>query len=173
MKSRSNYTCYGTIQHQNRFLQETKWFGSNVYRIAGAVVLTSGRNLPPSNEPLQRGEGVALVLCGDAISSWEAARKQWRSWSSRMVSACFKIGEKQHYDFLHVVSCYAPTWGSSRIVKDEFWDGLDSFLCSVPSGEEWILLGDFNARVGSRVHLDDQWTGVRGPYGVGELRKCW
>ena len=30
-------------------LHETKWFGSNVYRIAGAVVLTSGRGVPPSN----------------------------------------------------------------------------------------------------------------------------
>ena len=71
-----------------------------------------------------RGEGVALVSCGDAISSWEAAGKQWRSWSG-------KIGEKQH-DFLNVASCYAPTWGSSRIVKDEFWDGLGSFwFCSI------------------------------------------
>ena len=46
---------------------QAKWFGSNVYRIAGAIVLTSGRSLPPSNEPMQRGEGVTLVLCGDAI----------------------------------------------------------------------------------------------------------
>ena len=41
-------------------LQGTKWFGSNVYHMAGAVVLSSGRNL---DEPMQRGEGVALVLC--------------------------------------------------------------------------------------------------------------
>ena len=42
-------------------------------------------------------------------------------------------------------------------VKDEFWDGLESFLDSVPLGEQWIMQGDFNARVGSRVYLDDQW----------------
>ena len=30
-------------------------------------------------------------------------------------------------------------------------------------------MGDFNARVGSRVYLDDQWTGVRGLYGIGVL----
>ena len=28
------------------------------------------------------------------------------------------------------------------------------------------MLGDFNARVGLRVYLDDQWTGVRG---IGDL----
>ena len=27
-------------------LQETKWFGSNVYRVGGSVVLTSGRKIP-------------------------------------------------------------------------------------------------------------------------------
>ena len=72
---------------------------------------------------LRGGEGVALVLLGDAIASWKAVGKQWKSWSARMVSACFKIGEKPH-DILHVVSCYAPTWGSSRAMKDEFWDSL-------------------------------------------------
>ena len=94
-------------------LQETKWFGSNVYRVAVAVLLTSDSNVPPSNEAMQRGEGVVLILLGDAIFSWEAGGKQWISWSARIVLACFKIGEKQH-DFLHVVSCYAPTWGSSK-----------------------------------------------------------
>ena len=69
--------------------------------------------VPPSNEAMQRGEGVALILLGDAISGWEAGGKQWKSWSARMVSACFKIGEKQH-DFLYVVSCYAHTWSSVR-----------------------------------------------------------
>jgi len=34
-----------------------------------------------------------------------------------------------------------------------------AFLGSVPSGKQWIVLGDFNSRVGSRVYLDDQWTG--------------
>jgi len=43
------------------------------------------------------------------------------------------------------------------------------FLNSVPSGKQWILLGNFDARVGSRVYCDDQWDGVREPYGFGEL----
>jgi len=43
-----------------------------------------------------------------------------------------------------------------------------SLLGSVPSGEQWIVLDDFKARVGSRVYLDDQRTGVRGFYGIGD-----
>ena len=45
-------------------LQETKWFGSSVYDVSDAVVLTSGRETPSEDEGLQRGEGVALVLLG-------------------------------------------------------------------------------------------------------------
>ena len=37
---------------------------------------------------------------------------------------------------------------------------------SLPSGEVYILLWDFNARVGSRESVE-QWTGVRGPHGYG------
>ena len=37
-------------------LQETKWFGSDVYRVLGAVVLTAGRSVPPLDEPIRRGE---------------------------------------------------------------------------------------------------------------------
>ena len=57
-------------------LQEIKWFGSDVYQVAGAVVLTAGRSVPSPDEPVKRGEGVALVLLGDAIASWKAAGKQ-------------------------------------------------------------------------------------------------
>ena len=59
---------------------QAKWFDSNVYRIVGAIVLTSGRNLPPSNEPMQRGEGVALVLCGDAIIGRLQGNKEIVEW---------------------------------------------------------------------------------------------
>ena len=45
-------------------LQETKWFGSNVYRVGGSVVLTSGRKIPIGAVVKQRGESVALILSG-------------------------------------------------------------------------------------------------------------
>ena len=46
---------------------------------------------------------------------------------------------------------------------------MGSFLAVVPPGDQWIILGDFNARVGSRDFPGDQWDGMRGPYGFGEL----
>ena len=52
--------------------QETKWFGDNVYAVGNSIVLTAGRLVPENDDVRQRGEGVALVLSGPAISGWKA-----------------------------------------------------------------------------------------------------
>ena len=33
----------------------------------------------------------------------------------------------------------------------------------------YIILGDFNARVVSRESIDDEWSNVRGAYGLGSI----
>ena len=98
--------------------------------------------MPDSNDSLQRGEGVALVLLGWAIDAW-AGGQQWKAWSSRLVTACFKIGKKS----LHVASCYAPTRSVRREEKDRLYDELGSFIGGVPDSGVYILLEDFNARI--------------------------
>ena len=42
-------------------LQETKWFGSGIYHVGDSIVPASGRKKPRVDEPVQRGEGVALA----------------------------------------------------------------------------------------------------------------
>ena len=68
----------------------------------------------------------------------------------------------------HVLSCYAPTFAASREIKDEFYSTLQQALSSIPHRENFVLLGDFNARVGSRSEGSEWWY-VRGPHGHGEL----
>ena len=149
-----------------RALQETKWFGSEVYEVGGSVLLTSSRVIPASGEAVQRGEGVALVLRRLALDAWKRGGKQWKVWNSRCVSACLQLagcGSQK----LHVVSCYAPTRAASREDKEAFLQVLDDFLSSVPSKESFVILGDFNACVGSRDGDEgDVWTDVRGPHGL-------
>ena len=62
-------------------------------------------------------------------------------------------------------------------VKDKLYYDLDDVISATPRTDKLILLGDFNARVGT----DHQtWEGVIGPDGVGKckskglllLRKC-
>ena len=54
-------------------LQETKWMGNGVYQVGSSTVLASGGPVPGPGEPLQRGEGVAIVLCGPAVGAWQEA----------------------------------------------------------------------------------------------------
>ena len=111
MQSGPDCKCLGTVQYKIAALQETKWLGSNVYQVSGAVVLTAGRSVPPSDEPVRKGEGVSLVLLNDDIASLQAVGKQWKSWSARMISTFFRIGEKPH-DILHAVSYTMPLHGT-------------------------------------------------------------
>lgn len=72
---------------------------------------------------------------------------------------------------LHVLSCYAPMFAAPREEKDKFYDNLQAALTSIPSDECFVMLGDFNARVGSRG-VDDEWWYERGPHGYGELNEA-
>ena len=152
-------------------LQETKWFGEAVYRVGESVVLAAGRAVPGIGAVKQRGEGVAIVLSGPAIGAWKSGGSHWRAWSSRLVTVTLKVGSGRS-DRLHVFSCYAPTYAASREEKNEFFDTLQHALSEVPSDECFVVLGDFNALVGSRVGEGDQWWGVRGPHRHGSLNEA-
>ena len=82
------------VQDGERCHQETKWFGEAKYRVGENVVLTAGRPVPAPGEPVQRGEGVAIVLSGPATKAWRLGGKQWKAWSSRLVTACVHMGKK-------------------------------------------------------------------------------
>ena len=149
-------------------LQETKWFGDAIYRVGDSTVVAAGRPTPAANEPRQRGEGVAIVLRGAALQAWEAGGGIWKAWSSRLVTVTLQPGKSQN-DRIHILSCYAPTFSASRVDKNKFLDDLQHALDVIPPSECYVLMGDFNARVGSRIGEDDQWRYVRGPHGLGEV----
>ena len=63
-----------------------------------------------------------------------------------------------------LVSAYAPTMTNPDDVKDKFYEELDALIAAVPKSEKLVVLGDFNARVGT----DHQtWEGI-GKHGVGK-----
>ena len=144
-------------------LQETKWFGCDVYDVAGCMVLTSGRPLPDTEDSFQRGEGVALVLLDWAVEAWKNGGRQWKAWSSRIVTASVQVEKSR----LHFVSCYAPTRSARREDKDAFYEDLSAVLTGIPDSDMYVVLGDLNARIGSRESAQDQWGGARGPHGCG------
>ena len=151
--------------------------GSNVYQFDGSVVLAIGRQVPGPGEPLQRGEcrsralqrgepeNVALVLSGPAMGAWrEAAREvvEGLEFATHLYPVADRQGE------VYVISCYAPTRAASRAQKDQFYDDFQQALTAISSDEMYVLLSDFNARVGSRLGNDDPCSLVQGSHGYGE-----
>ena len=72
---------------------------------------------------------------------------------------------------LTVVSVYAPTHRAPQEKKNEFYADLQTILHEVPTGDVLLVVGDFNARVGSSQRGSDNpaWYGVRGYHGVGKM----
>ena len=67
-----------------------------------------------------------------------------------------------------IVSTYAPTLSATKDAKDDFYDKLSATISSIPSKEELIILGDFNARVGAD-HCS--WPSSLGKFGVGKMNE--
>ena len=68
-------------------IQETKWFGQDVWNVDGCTLLHSGRTLPGDGEPFIRNEGVGIVLDQHATAAWKNAGETWEAISSRLVTA--------------------------------------------------------------------------------------
>ncbi len=151
-------------------LQETHWFGEGTYNVSDRVILTSGRPSPSADSvSRRRGEGVALVLSPFATEAWRAGGCDVDRISSRILTARFKFVE---YDggvqWFRVIVAYAPTFASLRTEKRIFYDDLQRVLDDTQGGEEYAIVGDFNARIGSRTYYDE-WSETRGPHGFGQL----
>ncbi|VDM03861.1 unnamed protein product [Schistocephalus solidus] len=68
--------------------------------------------------------------------------------------------------FANILSAYAPLRTSSDAAKDKFYEDLHALLATVPKEDKLIVLGDFNARVGTDHAA---WQGLLGLNGLGSL----
>ena len=78
---------------------------------------------------------------------------------------------KEKSNKLHVMSCYIMP---PQEQTDQFYDDLQQALTAIPSDEMYVLLGDFNARVGSRLGNDDLCMGYcTGLSWIWRVLRCW
>ena len=80
---------------------------------------------------------------------------------------------KSHLSYTTVLSVYVPTnpvisTREANQPSEDFYNQLISVLASIPSTDMNVILGDFNARVGTDTNT---WHSVLGPHGVGEVNK--
>ena len=116
-------------------IQETKWYGNDVWQANGYTFLHSGRPLPCAEETAVRNEGVGIMLDESASAAW---REAWEAISSRVVTARLKaMGRGQRRpggarttrnSFISVISAYAPTARAPPGIKLNSWRSSRTFL---------------------------------------------
>jgi hypothetical protein len=82
--------------------------------------------------------------------------------NDRLMTLQLPLGKKRNAT---VISAYAPTMTNPDDIKDKFYEELDALISAVPQSDKLILLGDFNARVGTDFKT---WEGVIGRHGIGK-----
>ncbi|XP_072033444.1 craniofacial development protein 2-like [Amphiura filiformis] len=107
---------------------------------------------------LELREGVGLLISQpllECLVSYEYV-------SSRILTPKFKMKE----GILNIINVYAPTTTHSDAESDEFYDGLQHHLQKVNKREKLILMGNFNAKIGSD---SKDWTPAMGKYDIGKI----
>lgn len=82
--------------------------------------------------------------------------------NERLMTWRIPLSKGQHAT---LISAYAPTLDADNGTKETFYDLLDELLRRAPRTDKILLLGDFNARVGTDYNT---WKGVLGRHGTGK-----
>ena len=116
------------------------------------VILQAGRN-----DGLHR-QGVALIINKEFSKSMTS----YQAISERLICATFNTVEGP----TTVFQTYAPDSSYSNETSEEFYDLLQDKIKALPRNNKYILLGDFNAKVGT--DQQENWPREVGKYGLGQ-----
>nr|VZI51958.1 unnamed protein product [Spirometra erinaceieuropaei] len=120
---------------------------------AGYTSFWSGR---PKAE--RRDAGVAFAIRTDIVGRLPCLPQ---GINDRLMS--LRLPLRRGGKFATIISAYAPPMTSPDAVKDKFYEDLHALLATVSKADKLIVLGDFNARVGTD---HTAWRGVLGPHGL-------
>ncbi|BHF81141.1 hypothetical protein SprV_0702427100 [Sparganum proliferum] len=119
---------------------------------AGYTFFWSGR---PRAE--RRDAGVAFAIRNDIVGRLPCLPQ---GINDRLMSLRMPLwGGK----FATIISAYAQPMTSPDVARDKFYEDLHALLATVSKADKLIVLGDFNARVGTD---HTAWRGVLGPQGL-------
>jgi exonuclease III len=136
---------------------EGHWVGQGVRRVGGYYILFSGH-------PTKHREGVGFVLSKALYEAWKEAGGWWTPISSRMATIRIPL---QGSRFMTIVGVYAPTNTTKYEAETvAMYDKVQEVWDAIPKGEMRMVVGDFNARVGT---YDKSFSSAVGRYGMGEI----
>ncbi|PZC80141.1 hypothetical protein B5X24_HaOG215363 [Helicoverpa armigera] len=123
-------------------------------QLGGYTYYWSGR---PASE--RAGSGVGFAIRNGLVRDLSELPK---GVNDRLMTLRIPIASNK---FAHLISVYAPTLPSADEDKETFYQQLKQTLENIPACDKIVLLGDFNARVGTEY---DIWDGALGKHGVGK-----
>ncbi|KAK7107318.1 hypothetical protein V1264_015265 [Littorina saxatilis] len=138
-------------------ISEARWTGSGQKRlISGELLLFSGHE----QEDAAHTQGVAMMLSKSA----QGALLGWEAHGPRIMTASFRTKKKRIN--MDVIQCYAPTNDSEEEEKDDFYNRLLTIIQDRPKRNIIIVMGDFNAKIGSDNRGYEE---IMGQQGLGEM----
>lgn len=133
-------------------ITETHWKGTGHFKSSDYTVYYSGaedRNI----------HGVGIMVSNkinNFVLGYEPINER---------AMCLKLNAKPCA--LNIMALYAPTLDAEDEVVEEFYRTVETAVNKVPSKEVLLLMGDFNAKIGSTLN-DDHIRQVVGKFGLGE-----
>ncbi|BHF84986.1 hypothetical protein SprV_1002814100 [Sparganum proliferum] len=136
-------------------LSETRFSEQGQLEEVGAdyTFFWSGR---PRTE--RRDAGVAFAIRNDIVGRLPCLPQDI---NDRLMS--LRLPLRRGGEFATIISAYAPPLTSPMAARDKFYEDLHALLATVSKADKLIVLGDFNARVGTD---HTAWRGVLGPHGL-------
>ena len=107
----------------------------------------------------RRESGVGFAIKNHLVSKLSSLPK---GINDRLISLRIPLTKDRH---AVLVSAYASTMTNPEDIKEKFYEDLDNLLKTIPSQDKLLVLGDFNARVGTDFQT---WEGIIGRNGVGK-----
>ncbi|BHF82266.1 hypothetical protein SprV_0802540300 [Sparganum proliferum] len=120
---------------------------------AGYTFFWSGR---PRTE--RRDAGIAFAIRNDIVGRLSCLPQ---GINDRLMS--LRLPLRRGGKFATIISAYAPPMTSPDAARDKFYEDLHALLATVLKADNLIVLGDFNARVGTDHAA---WRGVLGLHGL-------
>ncbi|CAG9128775.1 unnamed protein product [Plutella xylostella] len=134
-------------------LQETRLSDEGSLREENYTFFWKGRH-----ESQRRDYGVGFAVHNKLLACMEPPTyTSERLMSMRLITSTGPVT---------LVSAYAPTLASKSDVIDSFYDELRLLMESIRSSDKIIVLGDFNARIGSN---STDWSDCIGAHGIGNM----
>ncbi|XP_072182226.1 uncharacterized protein [Diadema setosum] len=108
----------------------------------------------------RREAGVGFAIKSNLVNKLAVPPK---GINDRIMTVRLPLAKKR---YATMISAYAPTMTSPDDVKERFYEDLQVTISAVPKADKLIILGDFNARVGTDYA---SWNGVLGKNGMDNM----